>query len=327
MVILFILLLFAFIIWMVARSLDNGMNTPEEIAEYLNVEKNDLKQFVEIEQFKNAKLVFYTPSDEVFVAGLSWIKKENGVWKWISGGGALNDDQEGLTYTWSNLDQMKTYGDGAHIFWGIINDDAISKVHVKYRNNWDLNQDAEIIEVGDIRVWYVLADYYYGTIPGVDITGYSSLGEKIYGNNNQEQNTVEEATTHIEVKNEYQQPFEIHSIESQITSLNDNALEEPLNGVAYHVWLHTDEKIPIDKISSYEFEIVSHLPHDSMIAPQPVSGITFLHTETDGYIFGLRFDTMFRDYSQEELDDLNAYRDFQLFVKLEGGRELVNQQS
>lgn len=136
-----------------------------------------------------------------------------------------------------------------------------------------------------------------------------------------EQNTVEERVVISEVLDEHS--FEIRSIESLITSINDKALEDPLNGVAYHVMLISDEKIPIDKISSFEFEVVSKLPHDAVISPEP-QGITFLSNTTDGYIYSLRFDTIYRDYSKQELADLNAYRDFHVYVKYEGGRERIN---
>lgn len=89
----------------------------------------------------------------------------------------MNDE---LSYAWSNLDHMTREGEGRHMFWGIINNDTIDKVHISYRNRWELDAYAKIIKVNNFRVWYVLSDYFYGTIPGVNLIGFNSSGVKIY---------------------------------------------------------------------------------------------------------------------------------------------------
>jgi hypothetical protein len=165
-------------ILLTACTMDDGINKPNEIAEFLNSETSAIKQTV---VFEKAKLVFYIPNNHNFSIGLGWIKKDKRKWKWVSGGALSQSyEQQDLTYSWYNLDQMNKQGKGAHIFWGMINNNDITKVHVSYRNEWDLDAYAEIIDVGDKRIWYVLADYYYGTIPGINIIGYGSTGEKIY---------------------------------------------------------------------------------------------------------------------------------------------------
>lgn len=171
-----IILLFIFV-FLSACTTDDGINTPEEIAESANIDVSQIKKIVEIE---TAKLVFYVPSDKTFSVGLAWIKNNAGKWEWERSSSLQNFEHEDVTYSWSNLDRMTSQGKGYLIFWGIINNDEIARVHADYRNGWELNRDAEIITVGEKRIWYVLADYYYGTIPGVDIVGYSTSGEKLY---------------------------------------------------------------------------------------------------------------------------------------------------
>lgn len=62
---------------------------------------------------------------------------------------AIIDINDELTYAWSNLDNMYKQGEGKHIFWGIINNDSIDKVHISYRNQWELDEFAGIgVETG-----------------------------------------------------------------------------------------------------------------------------------------------------------------------------------
>ncbi len=156
---------------------DDGINTSEEIAAFINIEPDKITHLIEN---NDSILVFYEPMEENLDIGIGWIKSKNGVWEWVHGNKIQNQLNEDITYSWSNLDKMTGQGEGMHLFWGIINNDSVDKVHISYRNEWELNEYAELIEVGNKRVWYVLSDYYYGTIPGVNIVGFNASGEQVY---------------------------------------------------------------------------------------------------------------------------------------------------
>lgn len=46
---------------------------------------------------------------------------------------------------------------------------------------YPLQHDAELMDTGlGYRIWYLVLDEYYGTVPGVDVIGYSAAGEIVY---------------------------------------------------------------------------------------------------------------------------------------------------
>lgn len=133
---------------------------------------------------------------------------------------------------------------------------------------------------------------------------------------------IENTEKNIEIGNNenYKFPFEIKEINSEIVKLNDTASEGPLKGVQYDVSLFSNEQIPYEDITSYEFEIVANSPLIESLGPiQPLH----LADTRDGYIYSLSFGTIYNHYSSKELENLNNERDFQVFLNYKGVRYLV----
>lgn len=110
-------------------------------------------------------------------------------------------------------------------------------------------------------------------------------------------------------------PFKISEIKSNLAFLNDSAFENPLRGVRYEVSLFSEKELTNEERMSFNFEVItdSSLLNDSMGPIQPL-GLT---DTRDGYLYTLVFETMYRDYSEEELEKLNKERNFQIFLKYE----------
>lgn len=128
---------------------------------------------------------------------------------------------------------------------------------------------------------------------------------------------VEVVRDHEKVKEKaiYTVPFKINEINSVFVNLNDSAFDKPLSGVRYEVTLMSEKELSNEERISFDFEIVT----DSSILKESLGPIQpLMITDTrDGYLYTLVFETMYRDYSEEELEKLNTERNFQIFLKNE----------
>lgn len=115
--------------------------------------------------------------------------------------------------------------------------------------------------------------------------------------------------------------FQIETIESKIIDLNDSASSEPIKGVRYEILLFSNENISPEGYSSYEFEIEpnSHLKESL----GPIENISLAKTLNDGYLYSVSFETIYREYTSEELEILKKERDFHIFVTYKGARQPV----
>lgn len=163
-----------------ACTIDDGINTRDEVAELININVDAITHFIE---FEDAKLIFYKPREEQHSVGMGWIRKKGATWKWAHGTEITNSNNEPLSFAWSNLDDSRSHGPGSNIFWGIINNDDIQKVHISAHPDYGLDHDAQIITVGNHRVWYVLVDHYFG-VPSFHLVGYSNSGEIVFEQKN-----------------------------------------------------------------------------------------------------------------------------------------------
>ncbi|MGE8081345.1 hypothetical protein [Peribacillus loiseleuriae] len=114
-------------------------------------------------------------------------------------------------------------------------------------------------------------------------------------------------------------PFKIEEIESKIVSLDDAASDTPITGVTYQLLLFSNEKIPPESYSSYEFSIVTNSTLKESLGP--FHPLNLANTINNGYLYRIQFESIYRDnYTQEELENLKNYRDFQIFVNHRGER-------
>lgn len=120
----------------------------------------------------------------------------------------------------------------------------------------------------------------------------------------------------LENKESYKLPFKIKTIESKIIDLNDPAFDPPLKGVRYEVVLFSNEEITPESYSSYELEIVANSTLKESLGPIQ-SLINLTKTLSDGYLYSIAFETVYRNYSQEELENLKNDRDFRVFLNYE----------
>ncbi|KIL37017.1 hypothetical protein SD71_04900 [Cohnella kolymensis] len=100
------------------------------------------------------------------------------------------------------------------------------------------------------------------------------------------------------------------SIESTLVTMEEPPGSAPLKGVAYHVLLFSDTQIMPEELSSYKVEV---LPA-SDIAIGGVQPIMFSKATDGGFLYSLRFETRYGDYTQAELDKLMSARDFIIFI-------------
>jgi hypothetical protein len=122
-----------------------------------------------------------------------------------------------------------------------------------------------------------------------------------------------------EIKEGFEVPFKIDVIESKILEFNDAAFDKPLKGVRYEISLFSKEEIPYETYSSYEFEIDPKSTLKESLGP--IQGLSLADTLNEGYVYSLPFETVYhQDYTQEELENLNIDRDFQVFLNFEGER-------
>jgi len=127
---------------------------------------------------------------------------------------------------------------------------------------------------------------------------------------------VESDRSSVGEKETYTVPFKIREINSDFAILNDSAFDTPLRGVRYEVSLFSEKELTNEERISFNFEVVtdSSLLKESLGPIQPL-GLT---DTRDGYLYTLVFETMYRDYSEEELDKLNKERNFQISLKYKG---------
>ncbi|KQL34386.1 hypothetical protein [Psychrobacillus sp. FJAT-21963] len=124
---------------------------------------------------------------------------------------------------------------------------------------------------------------------------------------------------YVDTIEDYKVPFKISQIKSVIVKLNDSASEIPLKGVRYEVSLMSEKEISIDDRTSYNFEIVTDSSLKESLGPiQPLH----LTDTRDGYLYTLSFETIYRDYSIEELEKLNKERNFKIYLNYKGVNEI-----
>ncbi len=121
---------------------------------------------------------------------------------------------------------------------------------------------------------------------------------------------------YISKNNDYTVPFKISEIKSVFVNLNDIALEKPLRGVRYEVSLLSEKEISNEDRTSFNFEILT----DSSILKKSTGPIQPVHlTDTrNGYLYSLSFETIYGDYSKEELEELIKERNFQILLVYKG---------
>ncbi|HSO56638.1 MAG TPA: hypothetical protein VLQ66_00245 [Paenisporosarcina sp.] len=119
----------------------------------------------------------------------------------------------------------------------------------------------------------------------------------------------------------YTVPFKISKIESLFVNLNDSASDTPLSGVRYEVSLLSEKELSNEERMSLNFEVVtdSSLLKESLGPIQPL----VLTDTRDGYLYTLAFETMYRDYSKDELEKLNKELNFQISLYYEGENKIV----
>jgi len=118
---------------------------------------------------------------------------------------------------------------------------------------------------------------------------------------------------------DYKVPFKIREIKSVLVNLNDRASEAPVRGVRYGVSLLSEKGISNDERTSFNFGIVTDSFLKESLGPiQPL----YLTDTGDGYLYTLSFETIYRDYSKEELEKLNKERNFQIYLNYKGVNEI-----
>ena len=148
--------------------------------------------------------------------------------------------------------------------------------------------------------------------------------QQVVNDTKQSVKTEEEVESdHVNVKeNEiYTVPFKISGINSTFVNLSDSASDTPLSGVRYEVSLLSKKELTNEDRISLNFEVATDtsLLKESLGPTQPL----ILTDTRDGYLYTLVFETMYRDYSKEELEKLNKERNFQIFLDYEGAIKKV----
>ena len=110
--------------------------------------------------------------------------------------------------------------------------------------------------------------------------------------------------------------FKISEITSDIVNLNDGASETPLSGVRYEIVLLSEKELTNEERISYGFEVVT----ESTLLKEvlgPIHPLCLKDTH-DGYRYTLAFETMYKEYPEEELEKLKKERNFQILLKYDG---------
>jgi len=80
-----------------------------------------------------------------------------------------------------------------------------------------------------------------------------------------------------------------------------------------------EKEISNDEKTSFNFEIVTNSSLKESIGPiQPLD----LTDTGNGYLYTLSFETIYRDYSKEELEKFNNERNFQIYLNYKGVNEI-----
>ena len=123
----------------------------------------------------------------------------------------------------------------------------------------------------------------------------------------------------VATNEDYKVPFKISEIKSVLVNLNESASEAPLRGVRYEVSLLSEKEISNDERTSFNFEIVTDSSLKESLGPiQPL----YLTDTDSGYLYTLSFETIYREYSKEELEKLNKERNFQIYLNYKGVNEI-----
>lgn len=127
---------------------------------------------------------------------------------------------------------------------------------------------------------------------------------------------VEIDSSSVGEKETYTVPFKISEVNSDFANLNDSASNTSFKGVRYEVSLFSEKQLTDEERTSFNFEVVtdSSLLKESLGPIQPL----ILTDTRGGYVYTLVFETMYKDYSKEELEKLNKERNFQIHLDYEG---------
>lgn len=155
----------------------SGYSSPEKA---LNNTNSPPKKILEQVEVADGVFLFYEEEDQV--VGASLIRKKSN--KWIRGFGDLlqpYSTDQAVTGTWVNIDHLPAAGDGYQLFWGIVHDPNITKVEIKYIGDRKIDGEVYMFDTPyGYKVWYLISNKYYGSMPGLDITGFNDLGEPIF---------------------------------------------------------------------------------------------------------------------------------------------------
>lgn len=132
---------------------------------------------------------------------------------------------------------------------------------------------------------------------------------------------VELEPSHLSEKEDYIVPFKITEMKSDYMELNGAGFEKPLKGVRYEVLMEGDKELTHDERRADNFEVVTDAP---LLEAANVSIQHLSFTDTrDGFLYTLIFETMYQDYTEEELEILYNERDFLIYYTYEGVRKVV----
>ena len=133
---------------------------------------------------------------------------------------------------------------------------------------------------------------------------------------------VELEPSYVSEKEDYTMPFKIREIKSFFVELNDDAFEKPLKGVRYEVLLVGDKELTFEEKMADNFEVVTDA---SLLeaANGPIQHLSLTDTR-DGFLYTLVFETIYQDYTEEELETLYNERNFHIFFTYDGVRKVVD---
>lgn len=160
--------------------------------------------------------------------------------------------------------------------------------------------------------------FYVGLLTVLGLSLFTGCTDNQFENEiKQEVNTEEiEVSDPLYVSDEdYKVPFKIKEIKSVYVNLNDSASGPNLSGVRYEVSLLSETEISNEDRKSFNFEIVTDTSLKESLGPVPSLHLT---DAGDGYVYTLSFETIYRDYSEEELEGLYKERNFQIYLIYKG---------
>jgi len=167
-----------------------------------------------------------------------------------------------------------------------------------------------------MKVVYIIFFAAFGLLFLSGCTNYQAV------NDTKKSEETDEEMESVHLENEiYTVPFKIIEINSVFVKLNDSAFDTPLSGVRYEISLWSEKEISNEERISFNFDVAtdSSLLKESLGPIQPLA----LTDTRDGYLYTLVFETMYRNYSEEELETLNKERNFHIFLDYDGLIEKV----